>query len=230
MIGFYGYTVWLTYLSLASGIAGLFACFHGGGHPYIGMMFLLLSGLCDAFDGRVARTKPDRSHTECQYGIQIDSLSDLVAFGILPSGIGAAIIRSAGIFDMVEVNGILKAIPYFVYVLVFVFYGLAAMIRLAYFNVSEEELQNAKTKRTEYTGLPVTSASLIFPTFLLINHILDADLTIGYFILMLLVGIAFVSKFKIRKPGMKAILIMVALGAVEFIIFLLSRSAWVHSL
>ncbi len=230
MIGFYGYTVWLTYLSLASGIAGIFACFHGDGHPYIGMMFLLLSGLCDAFDGRVSRTKKNRTEQEKKYGIQIDSLSDLVAFGVLPCAIGSALYRAAGMFDDVEVLGILAKIPYFVYVLVFIFYGLAAMIRLAYFNVSEEEMQNASKKRTEYSGLPVTAASLIFPTFLLINHLLAADLTIGYYIVMLFTGFAFISNFRVRKPGLKSIIIMVVIGALEFLTFLILRSNWIHGL
>ncbi|MBQ7520590.1 MAG: CDP-alcohol phosphatidyltransferase family protein, partial [Clostridia bacterium] len=59
MIGFYDYTVWLTYLSLISGVVGIFVAQAGPGHPYIAAIFLLFSGLCDAFDGIVARTKKD---------------------------------------------------------------------------------------------------------------------------------------------------------------------------
>ena len=50
MIGVYDYTVILTYLSLMSGATGIFVALQGYGHPYIGVFFLLLSGLCDAFD------------------------------------------------------------------------------------------------------------------------------------------------------------------------------------
>lgn len=57
MIGFYDYTVILTYLSLMSGTIGIMLCLNGMGHPYLGMFFLLFSGLCDTFDGKVARTK-----------------------------------------------------------------------------------------------------------------------------------------------------------------------------
>lgn len=52
--------------------------------PTSAPFFLLISGLCDAFDGMIARTKTDRTEQEKQYGIQIDSLSDLVALGVLP--------------------------------------------------------------------------------------------------------------------------------------------------
>ena len=91
MLGFYDYTVWLTYLSLLSAVAGICISLHAAGHPYLGVFFLMLSGLCDAFDGRVARTKKDRSPAEKAFGIQIDSLADLVAFGVLPACMGGAI-------------------------------------------------------------------------------------------------------------------------------------------
>ena len=88
MLGFYDYTVLLTYLSLVSSTTGIIVSLSGAGHPYIGAMFLLFCGLCDAFDGKVARMKKDRTKMQCNYGIQIDSLSDLVAFGVLPASIG----------------------------------------------------------------------------------------------------------------------------------------------
>ena len=90
MIGVYDYTVWLTYGSLVSAMLGILVCLHGVGHPFVGVFFLLLSGLCDAFDGKVARRKQDRTEMEKNFGIQIDSLADLVAFGVLPGCIGFA--------------------------------------------------------------------------------------------------------------------------------------------
>ena len=83
MIGFYDYTVLLTYLSLISSTLGIVVCLHGIGHPFFGVFFLLFSGLCDAFDGKVARTKKNRTNQMRQFGVLIDSLSDLVAFGVV---------------------------------------------------------------------------------------------------------------------------------------------------
>ncbi len=57
MIGVYDYTVILTYLSLLSGVTGMIIAMTGFGHPYLGMFCMMLSGLFDAFDGKVARTK-----------------------------------------------------------------------------------------------------------------------------------------------------------------------------
>lgn len=85
MIGVYDYTVILTFLSLLSASTGIITTLSGSGHPYIGSFFLLFCGLCDAFDGKIARRKVDRTDISRRFGIQIDSLSDLVAFGVLPA-------------------------------------------------------------------------------------------------------------------------------------------------
>ncbi len=70
MIGFYDYTVILTYLSILSGTTGIILCLNGVGHPYLGMFFLLFSGLCDTFDGKVARSKKDRTEQMKKFGIR----------------------------------------------------------------------------------------------------------------------------------------------------------------
>ncbi len=107
------------------------------------------------------------------------------------------------------------------------FYILAALIRLAYFNVTEEERQKTeKGTRKYYLGLPVTSASMIFPFVLLIQYICDkflnVDITLVYFAIMLITAIAFVSKFQLKKPGLRTILVMVGIGVVEAIIMIVA--------
>ena len=58
-IGFYDYTVILTYLSLISSVFGMTQAIHG---DYKEAVFcLVLSGICDAFDGRVAHSKKNRT-------------------------------------------------------------------------------------------------------------------------------------------------------------------------
>lgn len=64
MIGYYNYTVILTYLSLLSASIGTIVTISGHGHPYFGIFFLLFCGLCDAFDGKVARHKKNRTESE----------------------------------------------------------------------------------------------------------------------------------------------------------------------
>ena len=223
MLGYFDYTVWLTYMSLLSAGLGIMVTLNGNGHPYIGIFFLLFCGLCDAFDGRVARTKEGRTEREKKFGIQIDSLSDLVAFGVLPACIGNAMIRvSPYIKDVPELhNGkptdITTAILLFTIML---FYILAALIRLAYFNVMEEERQQKEDGvRKHFQGLPVTSAALIFPTVLLFQFILPADITPVYFAVMIVTAILFVLNVRIPKPGIRGILILIGLGMAEFVAF-----------
>lgn len=221
MIGYYDYTVILTYLSMLSATTGIMLCLNDIGHPYLGMFFLMFCGLCDAFDGKVARTKKNRTDSMKQFGIQIDSLSDLAAFGVLPACIGIAMLRSSIEFSifpdfkflhLADKSTIIKI----VLTIIAVFYTLAAMIRLAYFNVLEEERQKTEGGANKtYIGLPVTSSALIFPTILLIHIFCSADLTLLYFIFLAIVGFLFISEIQIKKPTTKHILIMIAIGLIE---------------
>lgn len=218
MIGFYDYTVILTYLSVLSAGVGIFASLSGAGHPYVGTMFLMICGLCDTFDGRVARSKKNRTKKEKDFGVQIDSLSDLIAFGVLPTCIGLALYRR-DLFMGKE--SILAQIPYGIVLLVGALFILCALIRLAYFNITVEETQSdGLGDEKYYFGLPVTSTALIFPTFLLIRHFLCVNISIVYYVLLIVVGILFVLNFKVRKPTSKEVYLMVLAGAIEFLIVL----------
>ena len=185
MLGFYDYTVILTYLSLLSAGTGIFVTLSGSGHPYLGTFFLLFCGLCDSFDGIVARTKKNRSEIERNYGIQIDSLSDLIAFGVLPACIGMSLVNNSELLTYIfgsDKHNIPLLIVRFLLFAILVLYILAALIRLAYFNVTEEERQRKEGgKRRQFTGLPVTTAALIFPIVMLLRYILPIDIPIFYF-------------------------------------------------
>ncbi len=200
MIGFYNYTVILTYAGLASAVTGIYFAFEGK-HIIVSVIALLIAGLCDMFDGKVARTR-ERTDAEKKFGIQIDSLCDLICFGFLPGAIGYAV-------------GMREIYHWFI----LIFFTLAAVIRLAYFNVMEEERQK-KTKevRKTYEGLPVTSVALIMPLL----YSFRSNIGFEYFadvysVVMLIVGVAFITRFKIKKPQMKTMLVFVGIGALEFL-------------
>ncbi len=231
MIGFYDYTVILTYLSLLSGTTGILLCLNGIGHPYLGMFFLLFSGLCDTFDGKVARSKKNRTDEMKKFGIQIDSLSDLIAFGVLPACIGISLLRygiripAASGFTLYILTHY-RFVTQVILTAIAVLYVLAAMIRLAYFNVKEEADENRDENGEKiYLGLPVTSTALIFPAVLLIHILISADLTLLYFGIMLVVGFLFLAKIRLKKPQNKGIALLVVLGLLEFIVLILVLSA-----
>ena len=204
MIGVYDYTVIATYLSLLFGLAGIYSASRG--NLFAAILFLLLAGMLDAFDGRIARTKKNRTDTEKRFGIQIDSLNDLVCFGVLPAAIGTAMGCTAIWF-----------------LTTMAFFTLCALIRLAYFNVMEEERQEGTSEvRKFYLGVPVTSASFIVPAYYLLS--LYGGLTdyIVYAIGLFVLGVAFIAPVRVTKPGLKGILFMGLLGIAELVLFLLS--------
>ena len=180
MIGFYDYTVILTYLGFLSGLFGIIMASQG--HISTAIFCLMFSGLCDMFDGKVARTKKKRTEEEKHFGIQLDSLSDLVCFGVLPSVIGYNL-------------GINKL--YFLPILLF--YPLAGLIRLAYFNVLEI-MRKGDGPVKEYVGLPITSSALIFPFIFIFKKLIGKYFIYVYAGLLLLVGFLFISRIKVKKP------------------------------
>lgn len=197
LIGVYDYTVILTYISLISSVFGMTRAIHGD--YKLAIFCLALSGICDAFDGRVARTKKNRTDEEKMFGIQLDSLCDVVCFGVCP----------AMICYLLGVRG------FFGVAIVF-FYCICAVCRLAYFNVLEAKRQQAEGGcNKEYRGLPVTSIAFILPlTFWLQFLISDKAFVILLHVVLLAVGFLFVLDIPIRKPGLKTILALIAVVAV----------------
>ena len=83
LIGVYDYTVILTYMSLLSATFGMVQATRG--HYTLAVLCVLFAGICDAFDGAVARTKKNRTEDEKNFGIQLDSLCDVISFGFFPA-------------------------------------------------------------------------------------------------------------------------------------------------
>ena len=196
LLGFYNYTVVLTYIGMVIGCCGIMFAMEGCCHQ--ALVCLMIAGLCDMFDGKVAKTMK-RTDDEKKFGIQIDSLSDLIAFGVLPASIGYSIGLTAWWG---------KAI-----MAIFV---LSALIRLAYFNVMEEKRQKKTSEtRKEYTGLPVTTDALIFPFVYALKGFFGANFYIFYAFVLVLVAFLFLYKFKVVKPKLKGMVAMTIAGIIE---------------
>lgn len=197
MIGYYNYSVILTYIGLGSAVFGMIQAMER--NPRMALLCLMICGICDAFDGTIARTCK-RSEDAKSFGIQIDSLCDLVCFGVFPAMIGYGLgIRSA-----------------FGYICMFL-YVLAAVIRLGYFNVQEiNRVQNQEGKRTHYTGLPVTSSALLIPAVMVVDIFTKKSYIRFYSVGLLLLSAAFLSKAKIKKLYLHGLLAVALLGAVVF--------------
>ena len=193
MIGFYSYMVVLTYLGLASAAMGMILTFQG--FAKYALFCLAFSGLCDMFDGKVARLKKDRTEDEKRFGIQIDSLCDVVCFGAFPM----ILCYSIGMRGPAGIS-------------ILVFYLIAGVIRLAFFNVMEEKRQDETDEaRKYYQGLPITSIAIILPLFCTLRPLLGHRFLSELHICILTVGLLFIINFPLRKPGWKMLTLLVAI-------------------
>ncbi len=141
----------------------------------------MYSGICDLFDGMVARKMTLNEEAQL-FGVQLDSIVDVVSFGVAPVMIT---------FHL----GFNSPIDYFL----LIFYTCCATMRLAYFNIHGT---SGDGKVQYYTGLPVTFSAVIFP--LAFITIMSGNQSL-YFNLIrltfLLVSVMFILNVKIPKPG-----------------------------
>ena len=186
LIGFYDYTVILTYVSLVSAIIGMVQASKGSFTGAI--VCLAVSGICDAFDGMVARSKKNRTEDEKSFGIQLDSLCDVVSFGVFP----------AFLCYCMGVDGLAGLVCVCLY-------SLCALIRLAFFNVLETKRQQTEDGINKYyRGLPVTAISMIFPFIYLFRGFFPEETFAGILHGMLIVvAFLFVLDFKVKKVDLR---------------------------
>lgn len=196
MIGFYNASVILTYIGLFSSVFGITRVFSGD--YSLVFICLLISGVCDMFDGKIARAMKNRTDDEKIFGIQIDSLCDLVCFGVYPAIIGYSYGFNHGL-------GLISS-----YMIV-----QAAVIRLGYFNVTEEERQRICSEpRRKYQGLPVTSVAMFFPLLYLGRHNIPPEVFPYVFQgLIIVVSILFILNINVRKFSVKTIVLFFIMAA-----------------
>lgn len=213
MLGFYNYTVIITYLSVVA--AGLGMVFSMNGNFKAALICLLLSGLCDMTDGAVARTRK-RTEQEKKFGIQIDSLCDCISFGVQPPVFVYFLVKY-----LVPDNCVVQYIALGIGIC----FTLTAVIRLAFFNVMEEERQRVEgnKKRTSYQGLPVTNIAIILPVFYLCTYFTEG-LTFAIIMMVALVitGFLYIKDFKMFKAQKKGLCVVGALGAIVLVLVMLS--------
>ena len=158
-----------------------------------------LAGFTDVIDGIVARSNKNRSDSAKAFGIQIDSLSDLLSFGVLPA-----------IFVYVVGKG-----QRFVAVIA-ALYVLCALIRLAYFNVLEEDRQKETDEaREKYLGIPVTTIAIILPAMYIFYLYKICKRMIYFPILLVIIAIGFLAPVEIKKPKKMGKICMLCIGLVE---------------
>ena len=206
MLGYYNYTVILTYVGMLAGFFGITYAIEQ--NFFVCVVFLMIAGFCDMFDGAVASTR-DRTRKEKDFGIQIDSLSDLICFGVLPAILIYAMNGRSRL--VLAISGL---------------YVLATLIRLSYFNVDEMDRQTQTDSRREtYLGLPVTTSALVVPLTYAIGTLAKGSTGVYLSASLVVMGICFLTPFKLKKPHLAGKIMMIVVGFVE-----LALMIWVMSI
>lgn len=133
------------------------------------VLFIFIAGLLDRFDGMVAR----RFQVESELGKQLDSMSDIISFGIAP-----ALLLYSMVLSEFSVAGMI----------ITVIYIACGAFRLARFNISESN--------GYFTGLPITVAGVFLTlSFFAINYIP----AVSYMFLFIILSFLMISTFTLRK-------------------------------
>lgn len=202
MIGKWNKSVIATYVGMLLAVASIFLLMSD--LYKAAMMCFMGAGICDLFDGTIARMCK-RSEEEKNFGIQLDSLVDVVSFIVLPV---VLIVKLAGLTWYTAVAAVLYSV-----------FGIA---RLAYFNVCQEENEDKDSPIKYYTGMPVTYAALVFPLVYLLHLYFNTEVTALFMcIAMEIMALLFILKIKFIKPGKKGYIFLMLLAIALFAVYII---------
>ncbi len=140
----------ITSVSLALGFYSIVSSFNG--HLELAATLIVVAFFCDGLDGRLARV----SNSTSQFGVEYDSLSDVVAFGAAP----ACLLYVWALKPLRAWGWIVAAA-----------FVICAALRLARFNVLA-----ASADKRRFVGLPVPGAAALVASSVLAYSYLELDL------------------------------------------------------
>ena len=139
----------ITSIGLLSGFYSMVSAVTG--HFEVAAVMIFIAFFCDGLDGRIARA----SRTSSQFGVEYDSLSDLVAFGVAPAMLVFSwALRPIGSLG-IAVGGL---------------FVLCGALRLARFNV-----QTATADKSRFVGLPIPGAAVMIASLVLAYSYFEFD-------------------------------------------------------
>jgi CDP-diacylglycerol--serine O-phosphatidyltransferase len=193
----------LTLCGMFFGFYAILASFKG--YYIYSAWAILIANIFDGLDGWVARF----THSTTRFGIELDSLSDLVAFGIAP----AVLVYSWG----------LQPFGRFGWGAAFLFV-ICGALRLARFNV-----QMGSDESKSFTGLPIPGAATLIASTVLFYHEIWGEMKDkSYIVLFLPFFLALLMVSTLRYHGLKEVdlrkrkpfWLLVAIVAVFVLIFM----------
>lgn len=151
----------ITVLAICAGLSGIRLAFE---HRFeIAVTMVLLAAFLDGIDGRIARSLKATS----RFGAQMDSLADIVNFGVAP-----ALVLYAFLLDNAGSPGWIAAL----------LFTIACGLRLARFNVLDEDEHRPAWQAEYFVGVPAPAGAVLvlLPVYLIFSGALVADRTMAF--------------------------------------------------
>ena len=151
----------VTVLAICAGLSGIRLAFEGRFETAVTMV--LIAAFLDGIDGRLARMLKATS----KFGAQMDSLADIVNFGVAP-----ALVLYAYLLDRAGSPGWIAAL----------LFAIACGLRLARFNVLDEDLERPAWQAEYFVGVPAPAGAVVvlLPIYLIFVGALTADRTLAF--------------------------------------------------
>jgi len=169
----------LTMLALCAGLTSIRFGLHGKWES--GVVSILLAGVLDGLDGRIARLL----HGTSKFGAELDSLSDFVSFGVAPAML-------LYFWTMQLAGGLGWALV--------LLYSVCCALRLARFNTMLGEPDLPPWAYNFFTGVPAPAAAVLVLVPMMISFQLGSDSLFASWVLNAvgLVAVSFLMVSKIR--------------------------------
>ncbi len=199
VIGVYRKCDFVTMLGTCFAISGIICAYNF--KTTFAVFCLIFAAICDAFDGVVARRFFSLKEHQI-YGIELDSLSDAISFGVLPMLIS---------LNLTVQNVYTYAIS--------VFFVLCGVIRLAYFNMLST---TKKGKHDEFLGVPITASAIVIPMVYFVTFLIGRKFRYIIFpVTLLLLGLSYVIPIKLKKPTAREKIMLSIMGIIAIIVCIL---------
>jgi CDP-diacylglycerol--serine O-phosphatidyltransferase len=214
MFRFFDIANGLTLTALLAALGSVAFAVHG--HVGYALVAMIISGLCDIFDGMLAR-RLSRSEVEQEFGGTLDSLVDGCAFGFAPS----VLFYLAGMQSVPET-------------ILWALFPMCVVWRVTYFEVvglqampANENCEGAASAVDStrfYTGLPSTYAALLLPLASLLGFVDEHWFRWGVGLTALLLCWLMTSAIRVPKPPPLAYVAFVVMAIVASVLFIVNDS------
>ncbi|MCH8956315.1 CDP-diacylglycerol--serine O-phosphatidyltransferase [candidate division KSB1 bacterium] len=165
---------------------------------------IIIAGIWDGIDGKIARM----THTYSEFGIQFDSITDVVSFGVAPS----VLIYQSVFYKLGPLGIILSFLPL-----------LLAAIRLSKFNANLDGFE-----KENFTGLPVPVMAATLATYVIFSYDLWEGMRFAPFLIPLVLFLCYLMvshveyemmpKFSFRDGKKNSVLFIIMLLAIAAVV------------